>query len=85
MTNEFLLFILPGMAVQIEIPEDILDSARLTTSELKTEIAVSLYAAGRLAIGKARALAGIDLWQFRQLLAARGIPHILTSKNSWKT
>jgi predicted HTH domain antitoxin len=62
------------MAVQIDIPEDVLDSARLTVSELKVEIAVSLYAAGRLPVGKARALAGMNLWQFRQLLASRGIP-----------
>lgn len=64
------------MAVQIDIPEDVLDSARLTVSELKLEIAISLYAGGRLPIGKARALAGMDLWQFRQVLAFRGIsPH----------
>jgi hypothetical protein len=31
-------------SVMIEIPEDILDSARLTVSELKLEIAVALYA-----------------------------------------
>ena len=64
------------MAVQIDIPEDILDSARLTIAELKAEIAVSLYASGRLSVGKARELAEMPLWQFRHLLASRGIhPH----------
>jgi predicted HTH domain antitoxin len=64
------------MVVQIDIPEDVLDSARLTIDELKTEIAVSLYASSRLSIGKARELAGMTLWQFRHLLASRGIyPH----------
>jgi len=60
----------------IEISQEILDSARLTTDELKTELAIALYAQGRLAIGKARELAGLSLWEFRQLLGARRIaPH----------
>lgn len=60
----------------LEIPADILDSARLTVDELKVEVAVSLYAQRRLSIGKARELAEMSLWQFRQLLATRRIfPH----------
>jgi predicted HTH domain antitoxin len=60
----------------LEVPQDILDSARLTISELKVELAVYLYAQGRLSIGKARELASMSLWEFRQLLAARRIaPH----------
>ena len=58
----------------LEVPQDILDSARLTVSELKVEIAVYLYAQGRLSIGKARELAGMSLWEFRQVLASRRIP-----------
>ena len=55
---------------------DILESARLTPAELKMEIAIYLYASGRLSIGKARELADMSLWQFRQLLASRQIsPH----------
>jgi predicted HTH domain antitoxin len=59
---------------QLEIPRDILDSARLTIPELKVELAVYLYAQGRLSIGKARELADMTLWEFRQLLASRRIP-----------
>jgi predicted HTH domain antitoxin len=60
----------------LEIPQDILDSARLTLAELKTEMAVTLYAQGRLSIGKAREFADLSLWEFRQLLGARRIsPH----------
>lgn len=62
------------MLISIDIPEEVLDSARLTTEEVKIELALSLYAAGRLSIGKARELAGLSLWQFRQMLALRGIP-----------
>src|SRR5262245_60177113 len=60
----------------LEIPQDILDSARITVDDLKVEIAVYLYAQNRLSIGKARELAGMSLWEFRQLLASRKIsPH----------
>ena len=60
----------------LEIPQDILDSARLTVEDIKVELAVSLYAQNRLSIGKARELAGMPLWEFRQLLASRRIsPH----------
>jgi predicted HTH domain antitoxin len=58
----------------LEVPQNILNSARLTISEV--EIAVHLYAQGRLSIGKARELGGMTLWEFRQLLASRRIaPH----------
>lgn len=64
------------MSTSLEIPEDIFDSSRLTASELKVELAITLYAQGRLSIGKARELADMSLWQFRQLLASRKIsPH----------
>lgn len=60
----------------LEVPQDILDTARLTIDDLRIEIAVALYAQRRLSIGKARELAGMALWEFRQLLACRRIsPH----------
>jgi predicted HTH domain antitoxin len=64
------------MMTTLDIPQDDLESARLTAAEIKIELAVSLYASGRLSIGKARELADMSLWQFRQLLAGRQIsPH----------
>ena len=62
------------MTTTFDIPQDILESARLTASELKIEVAIYLYSSGRLSIGKARELANMSLWQFRQLLASRQIP-----------
>lgn len=60
----------------LEISQDILDSARLTLEELKVELAVTLYAQGKLSVGKARELAGMSLWEFRQVLGSRRIsPH----------
>lgn len=57
----------------LELPQDILDSARLTIPELRVEMAVHLYSQGRLSVGKARELAGMPLWEFRQVLASRRV------------
>ncbi|NCO43790.1 MAG: UPF0175 family protein, partial [Armatimonadetes bacterium] len=54
----------------LEIPQDIRDSARVSLGDLRTELAVFLYGQGRLSVGKARELAGMALWQFRQLLGS---------------
>jgi len=62
------------MNVSIQISQDILDSARMSASEIKQELAIQLYAQSRLSIGKARELADMSLWQFRHLLASRQIP-----------
>jgi len=58
----------------LTIDQDILDSARLTAEDAKVELAVYLYSQRRLSLGKARELAGMSLWTFRQLLAARQLP-----------
>ena len=64
----------------LEISQDILDSARLSVNDLKIELAVTLYAQGKLSIGKAKELAGLSLWEFRQILAMRMVsPHYDTS------
>ena len=64
------------MIQNLQIPQHVLDSARLSLTEMRVELAIHLYSEGRLSIGKARELAELSLWQFRQLLAARQIdPH----------
>lgn len=59
--------------VTLELPSDVLLATRLTKSELKVELAVHLFEQGKLSFGKARDLADMDVWQFMQLLGARGI------------
>jgi predicted HTH domain antitoxin len=62
--------------LSLEVPQDVLESARMSAADLKTELALALYAQQRLSIGKARELAGMSLWEFRRLLASRHIaPH----------
>ena len=57
----------------IEIPLHLLQAARATPDELRTELAVQLYQQRRLSVGHARELANMSLWEFRQLLASRRI------------
>lgn len=53
-----------------------MDSAPMTTQQLRVELAVHLYEQGRLSLGKAHELAGLSLWEFRQVLGLRHIaPH----------
>jgi predicted HTH domain antitoxin len=64
----------PSPVACLEIPQDILDSARLSLDQVRVDLAVHLYEQGRLSIGKAHELAGLSLWEFRQLLGVRRIP-----------
>ena len=57
--------------VTLEIPQTGLDAAPMSASELRRELALTLYAQNRLALGQVRELAGLSLWAFRQWLATR--------------
>ncbi len=59
--------------VTLELPEDVLLAARLTKAELKVELAVHLFEQGKLSLGKARQVAGMDILKFMRLLSARDI------------
>ena len=62
--------------VTIQFPRRLVDAAKVTGDELKIELAVHLYKERRLSIGHAREMAGLSLWEFRQILASRKIsPH----------
>ncbi len=55
------------------IPRAVLDAARLSTDELRCEIAVLLYERRRLTMGQAARLAEMDRYRFQHLLASREI------------
>jgi predicted HTH domain antitoxin len=62
--------------VTIEIPADILESARMTIQEAKLELAIALFSRGRLSMGKAAELAEMSVGGFQLQLGARQIgPH----------
>jgi len=66
----------------LEIPDDILDEARIPPSErvsvLKRELAVQLYAREILPRAAARRLSGMERVAFDDLLGSRGIASRLT-------
>jgi predicted HTH domain antitoxin len=64
--------------VTIRIPQDIVQALRLPPDaiavELQRELSVALYLRGILSSGKAAALAGMNRWEWEELLGARKIP-----------
>ncbi|MGB7747070.1 MAG: UPF0175 family protein [Verrucomicrobiia bacterium] len=66
------------MSITLDIPNNIHEALHVTPAEakqrLKLELAVALYAQNALSQGKAAELAGLDWFDFNDVLAARGIP-----------
>ncbi len=64
--------------ISVEIPESISLSIKIPESELrgrlKVELAIRLYQKRILGFGKARELAGLNKWQFQEILAKENIP-----------
>lgn len=55
----------------MELPADVLESARMSVQDLKLELAISLFSLGRLSMGKAAELAGLPVGMFQLHLGAR--------------
>ena len=60
--------------MSLVIPDEILETARMSPTELALEIAVLLYEKGKLTLGQASQLAQMSQLQFQFLLASRQIP-----------
>lgn len=60
--------------VTLEIPREIVHSTRMTSLELKRELAIRLFQQGKLSFGKAREMAEMTVWAFQQWLGDQGIP-----------
>ncbi len=58
----------------VTLPDDLLQSTKLTETELKTELAVVLFQQERLTLGQAAILAGLPQLDLQRLLAGRRIP-----------
>lgn len=59
--------------MSIVIPDEILQSTRLTAAEIMQELALALFQREKLTLGQASRLAGMSQWQFQQLLGTRNI------------
>lgn len=58
----------------MSIDDEFLVAANLSEAEVKTELAIVLYQKGKLSMGKAARLAGMNRISFQFLLASREIP-----------
>ena len=56
------------------ISDDILESAHVTEAEVRSEIAVALFAGERLTLAHAARLADLPQLDFQSLLAERKVP-----------
>ena len=65
------------MPLMLEVSDDVLDALRLpreeVEGELRTELALALYARGALSLGKAKEFSGLSRWAFEDLLGKRKI------------
>lgn len=59
--------------MSLTISDEILNSSRMTASELLVEIAVMLFQQERVSLGKASKIAEMNYVEFQQLLAQRNI------------
>lgn len=70
--------------LKLEIPDEVLAALKLppkeAAAEMRKELAISLYQRGALSLGKARALAGLSLWDFEETLGQRRIQRHYTDK-----
>ncbi len=60
--------------MSVVIPDEILHTIHMTSSEFMKEIAILLYQKDKLTLGQASKLAGVSYLQFQFLLASRQIP-----------
>lgn len=65
----------------MEIPREVLESARMTVADAKLELAITtLFAGNRLSLGKAAELAGLPVGEFQMHLGTRHLgPHYDTA------
>ena len=54
----------------VTLPDELLQSTKLTEAELKTELALALFQRERLTLGQAALLAGLPQLDFQRLLAS---------------
>ena len=61
------------MGVDLNIPERVLASAKISAEDLLIELAVYLYDSNRLSIGQAKNLVQMDLISFQKELSKRDV------------
>jgi predicted HTH domain antitoxin len=66
------------MSITLDIPSDIHEALHIPPEEVKQrlmlELAISLYAQNHLSQGKAAQMAGMDWFDFNEVLSKRSVP-----------
>jgi len=60
--------------MRLSLPDDVLEAARLTETELVRELALTLFQRERLTLGQAARLCSLPQLDFQRLQASRRIP-----------
>ena len=60
--------------LSIEIPAEIAHAVKMSSDDLRRELAIHLFSIHKLSFGKAREMAGMTICSFQQLLGSREIP-----------
>ena len=58
----------------ITLPDELMQTTKLSEAEIKAELAVALFQQERLTLGQAARLADVPQLDFQRLLASRRIP-----------
>ncbi len=73
------------MSVMLEVPNEVTQAMRLPAPEaearLRLELAIGLYTQRLLPLGKAAHLAGLNRWEFDDILSRRGVPGHYTEED----
>lgn len=64
-----------------EVVSDAIRHLLLNNRPLRLELALDLFKADEVSLGRAAEIAGLDRWQFQELLHERGISVVLESQS----
>lgn len=65
-----------------EVISDAIRNLLLNNRPLRLELAIDLYKTDDVSLGRAAEIAGIDRWQFQEILSERQIPIIIVADSA---
>jgi predicted HTH domain antitoxin len=65
-----------------EVISDAVRNLLLNNRSLRLELALDLFKNDEVSLGRAAEIAGLDRWQFEEILSERGIPIVIESDST---
>lgn len=65
-----------------EVIADAIRNLLLNNRTLRLELAIDLFKTGEVSLGRAAEIAGLDRWQFQEVLCERGIPIVIEAETA---